>query len=672
MEVTFWGVRGSIPCPSKNTSFYGGNTSCVKLETDGGLLLIFDAGSGIRLLGDSLPDTGECHLFISHGHLDHIQGLGFFKPLHSPGWTTHIYLPVWLKSHLHTVFNGVSFPIHLSDMQGSLVRRLLRPGETVTLASGANSVKIETFSTNHPGDSLAYKVHADSNVFLYSGDHEINSAPGVRELTQEMLRGVDLAVMDAMYTKENHKPGWGHSTCEDCVELAKEAGVSCLVLTHHAPEKNDWELDALQGKMNSTQSEGCSVCLAREGASFTYPFFPVLTEQTSEWLQAFTTKLTQYKDEYTLLDRILAKAREITGADAGTIFLVDEGELVFAYTHNDSLFAVDLAHKYAYADIRLPLTKESIAGYTAVTGNILEIPDVHALQADAPYRFNSNFDRKSGYHTRSILAVPLFARTGKLLGVMQLINRLDRHRIVQPFNADDSFIVKKLAYEVANVLEISGLVRKNIYRLLAVASVHDPTETGPHAERVGAMAAELYHHWAKLQGENPDLIRQVKSDIRLAAMLHDIGKVGVSDLILKKPGKLDDAEFMRMQAHTSMGALLLNKDEDDITPLAYEIALHHHQKWNGAGYAGESPQLVGQDIPFAARITAIVDVFDALVSPRCYKKPWSFEAACDLLREEAGKHFDPHMVTCFLDIADIIAAVYTRFPDASLKQEKHG
>ena len=677
MEVVLRGVRGSIAVPSPAMSFYGGNTSCVQLRTDCGALVFFDAGTGLREAGENLPESGTCHLFISHGHTDHIQGLGFFRPLHSPNWTTHIYIPAWLENVLDNHFAHGMFPIPFSEFGGNVVRHCLEAGDVV---SPASDVSVSAIAANHPGGALSYKVRADSAVFLYTGDYEITQAPEVRQAAREMLEGVDLAVVDSMYSKANYMEGWGHSCWEDWRDLALDAGPGCIVLSHHSPEMTDRQIDDLQREaLQSCHLEGLHLCFAREGMRFGLPMAKTrsCTEcglvQYSDWLDRFLDGLLQYQDENTLLDRILAKAREITRADAGTIFLVDGEDLLFAYTHNDSLFSVNTASKFAYSSARLPINPNSIAGYAAFTGEMLNIADVRALPPGLPFFFREDFDKATGYRTESMLVVPFLDHAGRVSGVMQLINSLDP-RTCKPrkFTHDMERHIRVLAREIANILERSHLVRASINRLIRLASVHDPLETGPHAERVGAIAAEMYQIRANQLNLDPDVTLHVKSQIRLAAMLHDIGKVGVSDILLKKPGKLSDEEMAVMRSHTVVGAGILDAEAQSggFMAFARDIAHHHHQKWNGQGYAGPSQagRLEGEDIPIAARITAIADVFDALVSPRSYKAAWPHSKALALLREEAGSHFDPHLVACLEEIIDVVAKIYERFPDAEPEQ----
>ncbi|UQZ88182.1 metal-dependent phosphohydrolase [Deltaproteobacteria bacterium Smac51] len=383
------------------------------------------------------------------------------------------------------------------------------------------------------------------------------------------------------------------------------------------------------------------------------------------WLREIRHTLGAYKESNVIMDRILLKSRELTSAEAGTVYLIDSGNLVFASSHNDRLFHVDSAHKHAYFHFSMPITADSISGYVALTRESLSLNDVYKLPPEAPYKFDPSMDQRTGYRTISVLAVPIVSRSNKVLGVLQLINSLDKDGNPRSFSHASERLVNIFAYEVAVTVELSQNVRKGINRLMRIANIHDSSETGPHAERVGAIAAEIYHKWAEKRKVDQEQLLYYKGQLRLAAMLHDIGKVGVSDLILKKAGPLTPEERETMCRHTWLGATLFDHETNDLTDLAVDTTLHHHQKWDGTGYSGspDVPVLSGEDIPLAARITALADVFDALVSPRCYKRTWTFDEAESLMEKEAGKHFDPELVECFFEIKDTICKIYQRYPD---------
>lgn len=149
--------------------------------------------------------------------------------------------------------------------------------------------------------------------------------------------------------------------------------------------------------------------------------------------------------------------------------------------------------------------------------------------------------------------------------------------------------------------------------------------------------------------------------MRQAAPLHDVGKIGIPDRVLNKPGKLDAEEWSIMQTHARMGFELLNKSEKRILKLGAIIAHEHHERWDGQGYPRG---LAGEQIHIAGRIVALADVLDALVSHRCYKEAWNFDNALDYVREQAGKQFDPDLVRLLLQHIDAVHAIYERHPDA--------
>lgn len=184
-------------------------------------------------------------------------------------------------------------------------------------------------------------------------------------------------------------------------------------------------------------------------------------------------------------------------------------------------------------------------------------------------------------------------------------------------------------------------------------------ETGEHVKRT-RLYVELLAREAKRAGYCPDILDESYIDLTVkAAPLHDIGKIAVSDSILQKPGKLTDEEFECMKIHTSeggriVGEVLGNIEDKDYIEIASQVAAAHHEKWNGSGYP---LGLKGDDIPLCARIMAVADVFDALVSKRCYKKPMPVDKAFEIIRESGGVHFDPELARLFLSIRSDVEKV---------------
>lgn len=267
-----------------------------------------------------------------------------------------------------------------------------------------------------------------------------------------------------------------------------------------------------------------------------------------------------------------------------------------------------------------------------------------------------------------MLAIPLVNGQNRIIGVLQLINARGKNGSI-PFTRQMVSSIGNLCSMATIPLERSFLVIDMILRILQTSALRDPSETAGHVRRVGSIAAELYHRWAEKEGVDPEELLAVKGQIRLAAMLHDVGKVGIPDAVLKKPGKLDAHERATMEEHAFLGAGLFKDGDSEIDRMAREIALHHHARWDGAGYTGSSeiPSPKGAAIPLWARITAIADVYDALVSNRSYKKGWPPAKALAILKEEAGSHFDPALVEDFDEIRELVNTIIARYAD---KEEK--
>jgi phosphoribosyl 1,2-cyclic phosphodiesterase len=247
MQITFWGVRGSIPTPGPDTVEFGGNTSCIEVRC-GEHVLVFDGGTGLRLLGQKMLREMpiEAYLFFSHVHWDHIQGFPFFAPAFIPGNKIHLYGGLNVSRTLEETLAGQmdypSFPVHLSEMGASMDFHDLREGQSLQIGA---DVLVRNTRGNHPNGVYAYRVDYKGKSVVYATDTEHYSI--VDPKLKKLCKDVDVLIYDAMYTPEEYagevgggpKTGWGHSTFVEGAALATAANVKKLVLHHHDPLQTD-------------------------------------------------------------------------------------------------------------------------------------------------------------------------------------------------------------------------------------------------------------------------------------------------------------------------------------------------------------------------------------------------------------------------------------------------
>jgi response regulator RpfG family c-di-GMP phosphodiesterase len=379
------------------------------------------------------------------------------------------------------------------------------------------------------------------------------------------------------------------------------------------------------------------------------------------------------KDLDTLLENVLTEARHFLNADAGTIYLAARGFLYFSFVQNDTLFRGETKDKYLPSGAFMPVDKTSLAGYVAKTGETILIDDVYHIQSDLSITFNPAFDQKTNYRTQSILGVPLKTRDDEIVGVLQLINAKNEAGEVVAFSRQDLLFISQFALSAADAIERARLSREMVLRMVELAALRDPFETTKHAKRVGAYSMELYEKWATRRSVSTREIKKVRDVLRTAAILHDVGKVAVSDTILKKAGQLTYDEKMLMRQHTIIGARLFERTTTSFWDyMSSEVALNHHENWDGSGYPGKIDDLYAEkiymgrgkqatEIPLSARVVAVADVYDALISERAYKQGWRQEHALRYIRYQAGKKFDPELVGIFLKMGDVLNAIVKKY-----------
>lgn len=377
--------------------------------------------------------------------------------------------------------------------------------------------------------------------------------------------------------------------------------------------------------------------------------------------------LTSEHDLNKLLEMIVREARGLTNANAGSLYIRDGDRLQFVVSQNDTL-----ARRYhdrgkvmeKFKPFPVAISNESISGYVANNSETLNIADVHEIPPDKPYGFNSSFDEKNDYYSQSMLVVPMIDQRDEVIGVLQLINAqkpssADKSEMeVVPFDELGVEIIQSLASQAAVAITNAQLNEKlksayldTIYRL-SVAAEYKDQDTASHIKRMSLYSKVLASH----MGMND---REVEL-VLYASPMHDVGKLGVPDAILLKPGKLNAEERKVMENHTVYGAKIMEGSDSEVLEWSRVIAISHHEKWDGSGYPNN---LRGKDIPLTGRLVALADVFDALTSRRPYKEPWPLEKAVDTIRSDSGTHFDPEVVEAFVENFEEIRLIYEDHQD---------
>lgn len=265
-EIKFWGVRGSIACPGPDHIVYGGNTSCIEVKA-GDRRIVLDAGTGIRGLGRSFlkDDIGHAEILLTHTHWDHINGFPFFAPAFQKArsfriMAGHLKDEGGIRNILAAQMSNPTFPVPLNVMKSSMTFEDFEAGNSFELGP---DIQIKTAPLNHPGHATGYRIEHAGKAFCYVTDTEhVPGKPNQNILG--LVEGADFMIYDAMYTDDEFpdKVGWGHSTWQEGIRLARAAGVKKLILSHHDPDHEDPVMERIAAEARKSWS---SAVVAREG-----------------------------------------------------------------------------------------------------------------------------------------------------------------------------------------------------------------------------------------------------------------------------------------------------------------------------------------------------------------------------------------------------------------------
>ncbi|WP_373232852.1 HD domain-containing phosphohydrolase [Cohnella sp.] len=352
----------------------------------------------------------------------------------------------------------------------------------------------------------------------------------------------------------------------------------------------------------------------------------------------YTAKIASEQKLNSVLVHMANMGREMILSDRCAVWLIDEP--------NHQLYTT-VAH--GVDEIRIPYG-------TGLVGNAIEAGEPIIIEdAYNDPRHNAENDRKTGYHTKSIITVPFRNNDGEIIGAYQAVNKLTEidyftERDLELLSLAASYAGKSLESVMLHQ-EIIDTQREIISTMGEVGEIRSK-ETGNHVRRVAeysyvlALGLGLSVNEAEL--------------LRTASPMHDIGKVAIPDAVLNKPGKLTEEEYDTIKSHTNIGYQLLRGSKRELLRTSAIVAEQHHEKWDGTGYpAGRK----GEDIHIFGRITAVADVFDALSAERVYKAAWPLDRIEGLFREERGRHFDPAIVDVFFEKLPKLLEIRARLTD---------
>lgn len=621
---------------SSVSKYLSENLTCIRFSLHG----VIDAG----FLPKPTDNDFIKHVFISHTHLDHICAIALYVDNYFARLKDSICIYASkesienLKEHF---FNNKIWPdfsrIKLSNGKFAIKYKEINAGEKLKI----DSITIEPVKSYHTKGSFGFILSYRKNSIYFTSDtyyhDDIVNLINSRKDIKQVIADVSFDSVSEKLAKDSK-----HLTPKLLKHIQEQVRDNVIFHVFHVKydyqkniEKELKELDILKDygmiiKNGSFMQFDTNYCI---GMKDTLKRHNLDQEQKLETILECFSKISKGTDSKANLRVLGEMVKQNIQADRCSVWFIDDERKEYYTLHADGV-----------NEIRVPIGK-GIVGQA-----ILNRQAILENNPQSNPHFDSTNDKKTNYTTRSILAMPILNSENKVVGAFQALNKLTN--INNSFDKDDLDYLRIAAdysgkiYEGMKRQEEILNTQKDLIYSIAEMVEKKSEETGNHVKRVGKISEVI----AKQMGLSDEEVTLISH----ASPTHDIGKIGIPDAILNKPAKLDDKEFKIMQKHSQIGYEMLNRFKGEIVEAAAIIAHEHHEKYGGGGYPMGKK---GEEIHIYARIVSLADVFDALVSDRCYKPAWPLEKVYSYLEENKGIQFDPKVVDAFFAAKDKILEI---------------
>lgn len=576
MKIKFYGTRGSAPVEGADCRAYGGATTCL-LMTSGKTTIMIDAGSGASAAVRDIDRTTDLYLFLTHPHLDHLSGIVLLLPVMEKG-RLHIFGKnregLSVKEQIMRLMSPPTWPISADRMKNASY------GDVPAGEFEIGDFTVNTMESSHPGGSTLYRFTSKEDGKSAVIAFDFNHSDGYDDKLTEFANGSDVIIYDGNMEPDEYKEhsDWGHSTPAAGAAIANRTG-SRLVLTHHGVMKTDDDLDRISKEV---QKDCPDAILASDGMTI---------ELTDDGISAVSTAdrrkdilnclldlgimLSSEKDDEILLEKITRAAMYITGADGGTLYILDDNQLHFKImiTKSKNFFKGGKGDPIDLPPV--PLKKENVCAASVLERKLINIPDAYDNNR---YDFSGprRYDAINGYKTTSILVVPMVNDKDDVIGVMQLINATDYCGNVIPFPYEDEKILSTIASQAAISLtnmNYSRQVTELLNGFVKVMSTGIDARTPYNANHTKNMVkyGEKFFEFEKSTSGRWNIDEQTKRELLMSVWLHDIGKLITPLEIMDKNSRL--GEGLEAVENRFRRILLLNRlsyAEGKITKAQFE------------------------------------------------------------------------------------------------------